>query len=86
MLKLRFSKKFISELNSLPKEIQNEASEKIEIFQKNPRTPLLRCHKLHGSLQDYFAFSVNHRIRIVFEYMEKNIVLLTNIGDHDIYR
>ena len=42
---------------------------------------------LNGVLNEYFSFSVDLKIRIVFEYGdEKNTVHFLKVGDHDIYR
>jgi len=86
MLNIVFSEKFVSQFEQLNKKIQDSAEKKIKIFTENHKHPSLKTHKLNGILNGYFSFSVDLKIRIVFEYGEKNTVHLLKIGDHDIYR
>ncbi|MFA4819104.1 MAG: hypothetical protein WC621_04640 [Patescibacteria group bacterium] len=86
MIKLIFAPVFLKQLKSLPWEIQEEALEKIEFFKNRQNHQVLRAHKLKGNLRGVFSFSVNYRIRIIFQYNTKNEAALLSIGDHDVYR
>ncbi len=86
MIKLIFAPVFLRQLKSLPGELQEEAIEKIELFKNRQNHRMLRVHKLKGNLREVFSFSVNYRIRIVFEYNSKNEAALLSIGDHDVYK
>lgn len=70
----------------LEKSLQDEVFEKIELLKSTENHRVLKVHKLHGELRNCFGFSVNYKIRIVFEYESKNSVILLAIGDHDIYK
>ncbi|MBI2476177.1 MAG: hypothetical protein HYV67_02960 [Candidatus Taylorbacteria bacterium] len=86
MIKIAYKATFIRQFNNLEEVLQNEVLEKIELL-KNPRSHRqLKVHKLHGPLQDRYGFSVNYKIRIVFNYVSKNEVVLLAVGDHEIYR
>lgn len=50
-------------------------------FAADPRDPLLRTHKLKGELADYWAFSVDDDLRVVFRW-EGEEVFLVNLGSH----
>ena len=64
-----------------------EAIDKIKLFQNKSSHKSLKVHKLKGALNDRHSFSVNYKVRIVFEYLEKkNKAALLAIGDHDIYK
>lgn len=86
MLKILYSEKFISQFESLNLKTRKLAENKISIFRKNPKHPSLKTHKLNGILAGYFSFSVDHQIRIVFEYGTKDTVHFLKIGSHDVYR
>lgn len=86
MVNVIFTEKFISQFESLSPKVQKLAEKKINIFQNNPKYPSLKTHKLNGVLKGYFSFSVDYKIRIVFEYDKKDTVLFLKIGDREVYR
>lgn len=86
MIKLIFAPVFLRQLKSLPGELQEEAVEKIELFKSRENHRMLRVHKLKGNLREVFSFSVNYRIRVIFQYNSKNEAGLLSIGDHDVYK
>jgi len=55
----------------------------IELFSKEPFNQRLRTHKLTGKLEGLWAFSVAFDCRVIFKFLEKNEVLLIDIGGHD---
>ena len=59
---------------------------KVDIFTANPFEKTLKTHKLSGELSDYWAFSINYHLRIIFYFVEKDIVGFINIGTHGIYK
>ena len=77
---------FIRQLKKLPRPLREEALEKIELFKDPERHSMLKVHKLHGELRDYFSFSVNYRYRIIFQWEVRNkSAILLAIGDHVVY-
>ncbi len=46
------------------------------------RDPLLRTHKLKGDLADYWAFSVDDDLRVLFRW-DGDVAFLVNLGSHD---
>ena len=48
----------------------------------DPADPLLRTHKLKGDLRDYWAFSVDDDLRVLFRW-EGDVAFLVNLGSHD---
>lgn len=77
---------FIRQLKKLPRALQLEAKEKIELFADPQNHKKLSVHKLKGRLAGFLSFSVNYRYRIIFEWEvpEERAVLL-RIGDHSMY-
>lgn len=48
----------------------------------DPADSLLRTHKLKGDLRDYWAFSVDDDLRVLFRW-DGDVAFLVNIGTHD---
>lgn len=57
-----------------------------KIFFNDPLDPKLKTHKLTGKLANYWAFSINRKYRIIFEFIGKETIRLYSVGTHDIYR
>jgi mRNA-degrading endonuclease YafQ of YafQ-DinJ toxin-antitoxin module len=51
-------------------------------FAADPKDPLLHAHKLKGALKEYWAFSVDDDLRVVFRW-EGEEAFLVNLGSHD---
>ena len=51
-------------------------------FAADPRDPLIRTHKLKGDLADYWAFSVDDDLRVLFRW-DDDVCFLVNLGGHD---
>ena len=83
---IHYKPTFLRQYNNLEPQLQEEVTEKIELF-KNPQYhKRLKVHKLKGLLSSYYGFSVNYKIRIVFYYLSKKEAVLMVIGNHDIYK
>lgn len=51
-------------------------------FAADPQDPLLRTHKLKAELEDYWAFSVDDDLRVLFRWKGDH-AFLVNLGSHD---
>ena len=51
-------------------------------FAADPKDPLLHTHKLKGELADYWAFSVDDNLRVLFRW-DGDVAFLVNLGSHD---
>jgi mRNA-degrading endonuclease YafQ of YafQ-DinJ toxin-antitoxin module len=51
-------------------------------FAIDPLDPLLRTHKLKGELAEYWAFSVDGDLRVVFRWLGEE-AFLVSLGSHD---
>ncbi len=69
---------------ALPPTIRRRAMEKLASYENDPRHPSLKVKKLEG-LKDIWEMSVTKGYRITFQ-KDGEIVLLRNIGTHDILR
>lgn len=85
-MKVVYKPAFVRQYKKLIPELQEEAKEKIKLFQENPQHTFLKTHKLKGKLNGFYSFSVNYDYRIIFEYKNKSAVTLLMIGNHEIYK
>jgi mRNA-degrading endonuclease YafQ of YafQ-DinJ toxin-antitoxin module len=51
-------------------------------FAEDPRDPLLRTHKLTGDLAEYWSFSADDDLRVLFRW-EGEVCFLVGPGTHD---
>ena len=51
-------------------------------FAADPKDPLLRAHKLNGDVRDYWAFSVDDDLRVLFRW-DGEVAFLVAVGSHD---
>ncbi|MBU2213048.1 type II toxin-antitoxin system mRNA interferase toxin, RelE/StbE family [Patescibacteria group bacterium] len=86
MITVRYKSSFVRQYKKLSSDLQQEMREKIDLFKQDPRNVMLKVHKLGGKLRGSLAFSVNYRYRIVFEWEEKDVAVLLDVGDHNVYR
>lgn len=80
----RFTKEFVKNQSNLPEHLKNLFKVKGDLFFANPFESSLKTHKLNGKLKDYWAFSVNHKYRVIF-LIEADVITFISIGRHDIY-
>ena len=82
-MKVVYTPAFKKSFKKLDKPLQKTAWKKLEIFKKDQFDPKLRTHKLKGG--NFFSFSVNYRVRIIFKIIDNRVVLI-DIGDHSLYK
>lgn len=56
---------------------------RLKLFQQNPKNPILKDHPLVGKKIGLRAFSITGDIRIVYEPISKDHVILFDIGSHN---
>ena len=81
-MKLTASSRFLRRAKKLRDPEAEMLQAALRRFAADPRDPLLRTHKLRGELADYWAFSVDDDLRVLFRW-EGEEVLLVNLGSHD---
>lgn len=80
------SKRFVKNWSKLNPKTKNKIVEKIDILLQDPHTPALKTHKLTGKLNDFWSFSVSYHLRILFRFVQEDIVEFIDIGGHGIYK
>ncbi len=86
LTRIEYSTNFVKQFKKLTPQMQKQAIKAEKLFKKEPFSPQLKTHKLTGRLEDLWAFSINYKDRIIFEFMGKGKVLFYKIGSHDIYK
>jgi len=86
-MKIDYTVKFEKQYLALPKQIKVKVEKQENIFRNNPFHPSLHTEKLAPKSKQVWSFRVDKNYRIIFRFLEKDLVLLLNIGTHDwIYR
>jgi len=83
MYKLEYTKAFAKSLKKISGNEQQAVAVKLKILIENPLHPSLRTKKIQR-LRDVFESSINMDIRILWMYKNNRLLLLLNIGHHDI--
>jgi len=83
---IRTSSRFRKSYKKLPKNIKDKVTKKERIFRTNPFDARLDTHKLHGKYKEYWAFTIANQYRIIFAFIESDIIDFIDIGTHQIYR
>jgi len=83
---IEYSTNFVKQFRKLNPQLQKQAIKAEKLFKKDPFAPKLKTHKLTGKLKNLWAFSINYKDRVIFEFMGKGKVLFYKIGSHDIYK
>ncbi|MFA6535929.1 MAG: type II toxin-antitoxin system RelE/ParE family toxin [Candidatus Paceibacterota bacterium] len=84
-MKIYFHPRFAKSFSKLSTTLKARAIDREKIFRINPFNSSLDTHKLHGKLRNQWSFSVNRKCRIIFEFVDKNVIFL-DIGDHSLYQ
>ena len=86
MIRVGYANSFLRRFRKLDSAFQKEIRMRIEEFRSPRNHQKLAVHKLKGTMTGTFAFSVNYRDRVIFEWSrDKKIAYLLDIGDHSIY-
>jgi proteic killer suppression protein len=85
-MNIEYSPKFTKQFKKLPKEIKENAILCEKLFRKNPFDQRLKTHKLHGTMKEYWAFSISYNYRIGFTFTDSNLIRFHAVGTHSIYK
>lgn len=85
-MKIYYSSKFAREYKRLSLIVKKKAEKQEKIFRLNPFDLKLKTHKLSGPLKDFWAFSIDKKNRIIFEFIDEKTIWFHSVGDHSIYQ
>ena len=78
--KITFTKRFVKNVKRLSAAERTQLKKTLELLMQDPLYPSLR---IQGTT-DLFEFSVNMDVRVIWQYDGDTIILLLDIGHHDI--
>lgn len=78
-----FSTRFKKSFSKLQDQEKKLFYNKLSCFIENYRHPSLRTKKIKGS-KILFESSINMSIRVIWTYKNENLILMLDIGHHDI--
>jgi len=81
-MSVRFSKRFVKQLAKLPKATQHATYTRIELCLTNPDDPILRRHRLTGSLKHLWSIDITGDVRALYEHVGDDLVVYQMIGTH----
>lgn len=84
--KITYSSHFAKAFKSLPEKLKKQAIKREKIFREDCFDSRLKTHKLKGSLEGYWSFSINYSYQILFEFQKNGDVGFIDVGTHSIYR
>lgn len=80
-----FTQRFQKHFRSLTVQEKNQIIKKLKLLAKNPTHPSLRTKRIQGE-DRLFECSVNMDLRIIWYYEGDLIIILLDVGHHDILR
>lgn len=83
MYKLTYTPRFKKAYASLTLVEKNQFQKKMELFVSNYLHPSLRTKKIQGQ-KDLYESSINMDIRIIWFFENEELIVLVDIGHHDV--
>ena len=83
--KFTYTNRFQKHFKTLASQEKNQIMKKLELLAKNPSHPSLRTKRIQGT-DDLFESSVNMDIRIIWYYESDIMIILADVGRHDILK
>lgn len=81
--RITYTKRFEKNLKKLTAAEKAQLKKKLEILIMDPLYPSLRTKRIQGTA-GLFEFSVNMDVRVIWQYEGDTLILLLDIGHHDI--
>ena len=85
MITVGYTREFIRRYDKLPGILKEGIKKKIQLFKDRKNHQRLKVHKLHGKYRGFFAFWIDRKYRIMFEWISDREARLHTVGDHSIY-
>ena len=85
MYKITYTERFKKSFKRLNKQEQIQFQNKMELFINNVLHPSLRTKKIKG-IDNFYESSINMDIRIIWYFENEELIILVDIGHHDIFK
>ena len=80
-----FTKRFEKHFKTLNENEKKQIKNKLGLLAENPLHPSLRTKRIQGT-SDLFESSANMDIRIIWYYESGKMIILVDVGHHDILK
>jgi len=80
-----FTNRFKKHFRSLTSQEKSQLMNKLSLLAENPMHPSLRTKRIQGT-SELFECSVNMDIRIIWFYEGDKMIILVDVGHHDILK
>lgn len=77
-----WSQAFNKRYKKLPKKVQGQIKERLELFVSDAFHPLLNNHKLSGEYKDYRSINITGDYRIIYRNQSSEVIFFLAIGTH----
>lgn len=81
---ITFTKRFEKHFQTLNMQEKKQLQNKLKLLAENPMHPSLRTKRIQGT-KDLFECSVNMDVRIIWYYEGEKLIILVDVGHHDIF-
>lgn len=78
-----YTPRFKKHYKTLTVQEKNQLANKLRLLSENPSHPSLRVKRIQGT-DDLFECSVNMDIRIIWFYKGDTVIVMVDVGHHDI--
>ena len=85
MFKLIPDKHFVKNYKRLTLQLQKQIDDKLLRLAENPNHPSLRTKRIKGTARLYES-SVNMDVRLIWHYEDDTLIILLDVGHHDILK
>ncbi len=85
MYKITYTERFKKSFKRLNKQEQIQFQNKMELFINNVLHPSLRTKKIKD-IDNFYESSINMDIRIIWYFENEELIILVDIGHHDIFK
>lgn len=82
---ITFTDRFRKHYNNLAEAEKKQLRNKLALLSENPLHPSLRTKRIQGT-EGLFECSVNMDIRIIWYYEGDTLIILVDVGHHDILK
>ena len=82
---ITYTDRFRKHYKKLTTQEKNQLKNKLYLLTENPMHPSLRTKRIQGTA-DLFECSVNMDIRIIWFYEGDKMIILVDVGHHDILK
>lgn len=83
VFKLTYTRRFQKHFKNLNGNTKKQIKSKLELLTANPYHPSLRTKRIQGT-DNIFECSVNMDIRIIWYYENHEVIVLLDVGRHEI--